>query len=398
MEDRMAYYNEEALKLHKALKGKVEVKSKCEVKSLDKLSLLYSPGVAAPCIEISKDPEAIYDYTWKGNTVAIVSDGSAVLGLGNIGPKAGLPVMEGKSLLFKNFANVNAVPIMLDVKNPDKLIETVEAIAPTFGGINLEDIKAPDCFYIEEELKSRLDIPVFHDDQHGTAIVVLAALINAFKYMNKNLEEAKVVVSGTGAAGSAIIQILNQYGVDNIYAYNREGVVNIEEEKNKKSKLSHILPYLAKDNDAESLSDLLVNADVFIGVSASDILSEEDIKKMNFDPVIFALANPKPEIPYELAKKAGAAIVGTGRSDYPNQINNVLAFPGVFKGALSVQATEINDEMKLEAAQAIARVIPDEDISESNIIPKVTNKKVVEAVADAVSKKAVEMGVIRNAK
>lgn len=391
----MTYYNEKALDLHRKLQGKVEVNSKTKVSSLDDLSLLYSPGVASPCLEIQKNPETIYDYTWKGNTIAVVSNGTAVLGLGDIGADAGLPVMEGKSLLFKSFSGINAVPIMLDSNDPDEIIRAVEMLAPTFGGINLEDIKAPECVYIEEALKEKLDIPVFHDDQHGTAIVVLAGLLNAFKHLKKDLRQAKVVVSGTGAAGSAIVRILKQYGVAKIYAFNREGVVDHRREDEYDEVVQALLPYLSEIEEEKTLSDLLEDADVFVGVSAANILSEKDIQKMNPSPVIFALANPNPEIPYEDAIKAGAAIVGTGRSDYPNQINNVLAFPGIFKGALSVQATEINDEMKLEAAKAIASVIAEEELHAENIIPGALDERVVESVAKAVAAKAVEMGVAK---
>lgn len=392
-EDIMTYYNQKALDLHQKLQGKIEIKNKLSPQSLDDLSLLYSPGVASPCLEIEKETAKVYDYTWKGNTIAVISNGSAVLGLGDIGAEAGLPVMEGKSLLFKAFADVNAVPIMLDSTDPEEIIRTIEILAPTFGGINLEDIQAPDCVYIEEELKKRLNIPVFHDDQHGTAIVVLAGLMNAFKYLNKDLRKAKVVVSGTGAAGTAIIRILNQYGVKNIYASNSQGLVDPKEKDAYNPVVQSIIKYLTELNGEKSLSDALDNADVFIGVSVSDIINEKDVERMAQDPVIFALANPNPEIAYDKAKRAGASIVGTGRSDYPNQINNVLAFPGIFKGALSVRASEINDAMKLAAAEAIASVIEDKDLHEENIIPKALDERVVEVVSKAVADKAIEMGV-----
>lgn len=389
----MTYHNQKALDLHQKLQGKIEIKNKFSPQSLADLSLLYSPGVASPCLEIEKEKAKVYDYTWKGNTIAVISNGSAVLGLGDIGAEAGLPVMEGKSLLFKAFADVNAVPIMLDSDDPDEIIRAIEMLAPTFGGINLEDIKAPDCVYIEEELKKRLNIPVFHDDQHGTAIVVLAGLINAFKYLKKDLRRAKVVVSGTGAAGTAIIRILNQYGIENIYASNSQGLVNPKEKDAYNPVIQSITSCLTELNGEKTLSDALENADVFIGVSVGNIMNEKDVERMARNPVVFALANPEPEIPYIKAKQAGAAIVGTGRSDYPNQINNVLAFPGIFKGALSVRASEINDAMKLAAAESIASVIEENRLHEENIIPEALDERVVEVVAKAVADKAIEMGV-----
>lgn len=387
----MSYYNKEALDLHKKLKGKVEISPKIAISTMEELSLLYSPGVAAPSLEIKRDTQKAYDYTAKGNTVAIISNGTAVLGLGDIGAEAGIPVMEGKSLLFKTFGDINAMPIMLDTKDSEEFIRTVELLSSNFGGINLEDIKAPECLYIERELQRKLNIPVFHDDQHGTAIVVLAGLINAFKYLGKNLRSAKIVVSGTGAAGSAIIKILYDYGVRDIYAFNKDGVVNKDNASDEVIK--YLLPYLRRVEKQESLNELLEGADAFVGVSAPNILEVEDIKVMNSDPIIFALANPEPEINYDLALQAKASIVATGRSDYPNQVNNVLAFPGVFKGALSVRAREINDEMKLAAALAIAEVISPDEMSQTNIIPEVFDERVVERVAKAVANKAIETGV-----
>ncbi|AMC93954.1 malate dehydrogenase [Erysipelothrix larvae] len=390
----MTDLNQKALDLHKQLKGKIEIRNKMDVDSLEIMSLLYSPGVAQPCVEIQNNPQSIYETTWKSNTVAVVSNGSAVLGLGDIGASAGLPVMEGKAMLFKAFSNVNAVPIMLDTKDPDEIIRAVEMMAPTFGGINLEDIKAPECVYIEKQLQKRLNIPVFHDDQHGTAIVVMAGLINAFKLIGKELKEAKVVVSGTGAAGSSIIHMLSEAGISNIYAYNVNGPVDKTKKDSYDFVVQGICECISDLNEEKTLSDLLKNADVFIGVSAPDIVSEEDIRSMNHDAVVFAMANPNPEITYEKAKRAGARIVGTGRSDYPNQVNNVLAFPGIFQGALSVRATEINEAMKLAAAYGIQSVLSEDELNDENIIPSALNPEVSRNVAQAVAQKAIEMGVI----
>lgn len=391
----MSTLKEKAIQLHKELKGKVEIRNKKEVNTMEDLSLLYSPGVAEPCIEISNDINKVYDYTWKGNTVAVISDGSAVLGLGDIGPEAGLPVMEGKSMLFKAFSGLNAIPLVIDAKTPEEIIEFCKMVAPTFGGINLEDIAAPDCVFIEQELDKILDIPIFHDDQHGTAIVVVAGLINSYKLINKDLKKAKVVVSGTGAAGSSIIRMLNAYGVENIYATNSSGVIDPAHPENYNFVVQELCNYLTDLDGEKTLSDALVDADVFIGVSIANIVSKENVKSMNEDAVIFAMANPDPEIPYDDAKEAGARIVGTGRSDFPNQVNNVLAFPGIFKGALAVRASEINEEMKLAAAEAIAFLIADEDLNEENIIPGALDERVAEAVAEAVAQKAKETGVAR---
>lgn len=385
----------EALNLHKKLEGKVELSNKMEVTSLDELSLLYSPGVAEPCLEIQADPQKSYDYTWKGNTIAVVSNGTAVLGLGNIGAAAAMPVMEGKSMLFKAFGGVNAVPLVLDSMDSDEIIRSVELLAPTFGGINLEDIKAPECVYIEQELKKRLDIPVFHDDQHGTAIVVMAGLMNAYKLMNKDLKEAKVVVSGTGAAGSSIIRMLYEYGVRDISASNSKGLIDAEKKAEYDFVVQEICDYVTPLQGRKTVQDAMHGADIFIGVSVANLLTKQDIQNMNADPVVFALANPNPEIPYDDAIAAGARIVGTGRSDYPNQINNVLAFPGIFKGALASQAREINEAMKLAAAEGIASIIAEEDLSETNIVPNALDESVSEVVAQAVADCAKAMGVTK---
>ncbi len=385
-----------AIKLHKELEGKIEIQNKKDVTSLEDLSLLYSPGVAEPCLEISKDINKVYDYTWKGNTVAVISNGSAVLGLGNIGAEAGLPVMEGKAMLFKAFSGINAIPLVIDAKDPDEIIAFCKMVAPTFGGINLEDISAPDCVYIEQELIKTLDIPVFHDDQHGTAIVVMAGLINSYRLMNKDLKKGKVVVSGTGAAGGSNIRVVHAYGGEKNYVTNSTGVVNPYLKSEYNFVVQELCNYLSELNGEKTLSDIMVGADIFIGVSMANIVSKENIQSMNEDAVVFALANPDPEIPYDDAKAAGAKIVGTGRSDYPNQVNNVLAFPGIFKGALSVRASKINEEMKLSAAHAIASLVSSEDLSEENIIPNALDPRVAETVARAVAQKAKETGVTRN--
>lgn len=384
---------EASLALHSKLKGKISVENKMEVTSLDDLSLLYSPGVAQPCLKIKENKEAIYDYTWKGNTVAVVSNGSAVLGLGDIGPEAGLPVMEGKAMLFKAFSGLNAVPLVIDVNSPDEIIAFCKMIAPTFGGINLEDIKAPECVYIEQTLKKELDIPVFHDDQHGTAIVVIAGLINACRLVQKNLKDAKVVVAGTGAAGSSIIRMLHVYGVSNIYAINKLGVVDKTKRESYDFVVQELCDYLADVHVGATLSDVMQDADIFIGVSLANLISKENVAQMNSDAIVFALANPNPEISYPDAKAAGSRIVGTGRSDYPNQINNVLAFPGIFKGALDVRARQISEAMKIAAAEGIASLVADHELTEEYIIPTVLDPRVVGVVAKAVADKAVETGL-----
>ena len=385
---------EKALKKHAEWKGKVGVRAKAEIKDKDDLSLAYTPGVAEPCMAISRNKEDAFKYTWKGNIVAVVSDGTAVLGLGDIGPEASLPVMEGKSVLFKQFGDVDAIPIVLDTKDTEEIIQTVKNIAPTFGGINLEDISAPRCIEIERRLKEELDIPVFHDDQHGTAIVVTAALINALKLVNKKAEDVNVVVSGTGAAGSSIIKMMESLGVNNIYAFNSRGVLN---RKNKYDNfLYEEIASITNQNEEDlTLKEAMAKADVFIGVSVKGLLDEEMVKSMKEDAIVFAMANPEPEIHYANAKAAGARVVGTGRSDAPNQINNVLAFPGIFKGALKVRASKITEGMKMAAAVGIAKLVLDEELNEEYVIPSAFDERVADVVADEVSKKAIEEGVAR---
>ncbi|MDR3597735.1 malic enzyme-like NAD(P)-binding protein [Clostridium sp.] len=387
-------YFEESLKLHEERQGKISITSKVKVETRDDLSLAYTPGVAEPCRKIHEDEENVYKYTSKGNLVAVVTDGTAVLGLGDIGPMAGMPVMEGKSILFKEFADVDAFPILVDSKDVDEIVNAVRLIAPTFGGINLEDIGAPRCFEVEEKLKKLIDIPVFHDDQHGTAIVVLAGVINALKVVDKKLEDIKVVVNGAGAAGTAIAKLLLSSGVKNLIAVDKVGILyrGMEKIDDAKDALAEITN---PDNIKGSLSDALVGADLFVGVSAPGILKPEMVKSMNKDAIIFAMANPTPEIMPDEAKAAGARVIGTGRSDYPNQVNNVLAFPGIFRGALDVRAKEINEEMKLAAAYAIAGYIKDEDLNENNVIPSALDKNVATKVAEAIAKAARESGVAR---
>lgn len=375
--------NEKALLLHKEWNGKLETVSKTPVKSREDLALAYTPGVAEPCKVIAKDREAAYQYTMKANTVAVVSDGSAVLGLGNIGPYAAMPVMEGKAVLFKEFGGVNAVPICLDTQDTEEIIKTVAYLAPGFGGINLEDISAPRCFEIEERLKQMLDIPVFHDDQHGTAIVVLAGIINALKVTGKKKEDCKIVVNGAGSAGVAITKLLLTYGFPDIIMCDKAGIVSKETEglnwmQQKMTELTNL------QNRTGTLADAMKGADIFVGVSAPNIVSEEMVASMNKDAILFAMANPVPEIMPDLAKKAGAKVVGTGRSDFPNQVNNVVAFPGIFRGALEGRATQITEEMKLAAALAIAGLVPEEELSEDNIMPEAFNPKVAEVVAEAI--------------
>ena len=386
---------EEALKAHLKWKGKVGIKAKAEIKDAKDLSLAYSPGVAEPCRKIHENKKDVYKYTWKGSTVAVVSDGTAVLGLGDIGPEAALPVMEGKSALFKNFANVDAVPLVLDTKDPEEIISIVKALAPTFGGINLEDISAPRCVEIERRLIDELDIPVFHDDQHGTAIVVLAGLINSFKLLNKDPKDCTAVISGAGAAGSSIINLIKQYGVKNIYAFDSKGIISSKNKDNYNFVKKEILEMTNNDDEDLTLAEAMAKADIFLGVSTAGIISEDMVKSMKKDAIVFAMANPDPEIDYDLAKKAGARVVGTGRSDYPNQINNVLAFPGIFKGLLDSKATKITDEMKVAAAEGIASMVTDEELSDEHIIPSPFQEGVADAVAKAVAEKAVELGLIR---
>lgn len=375
--------NEKALMLHKKWNGKLETVSKTPVKSREDLSLAYTPGVAEPCKVIAEDKEAAYQYTMKANTVAVVSDGSAVLGLGNIGPYAAMPVMEGKAVLFKEFGGVNAVPICLDTQDTEEIIKAVTYLAPGFGGINLEDISAPRCFEIEERLKELLDIPVFHDDQHGTAIVVLAGIINALKVVNKKKEDCKVVVNGAGSAGVAITKLLLTYGFPNIVMCDKVGIVSKDTQGLNwmQQKMTQVTN---PNNETGSLADALKGADIFVGVSAPNIVTQEMVASMNRDAILFAMANPVPEIMPDLAKAAGARVVGTGRSDFPNQVNNVVAFPGIFKGALEGRATQITEEMKLAAAEAIASLVPEEELNEDNIMPEAFNPKVAELVADAV--------------
>ncbi len=386
---------ERALALHEELAGKIDVTSKCELKNKDDLSLAYSPGVAEPCRKIHENKEDVYKYTWKGNIVAVVSDGTAVLGLGDIGPEAGLPVMEGKAVLFKQFGGVNAIPIMLDTKDPDEIVEIVKKIAPTFGGINLEDISAPRCVQIERRLIEELDIPVFHDDQHGTAIVVTAALMNALKLIHKKPEDCKLIISGTGAAGSSIIKMLKAYGIGNILAFNSKGVLNRRHNADYNFLTAEIANITNEAQEDISLRDAMKGADIFLGVSVKGIIDKEMVASMNRDAVVFAMANPDPEIPYEEAKEAGARIVGTGRSDYPNQVNNVLAFPGLFKGALRVRARKITEEMKMAAAVGIAKIAEEEGLCDDYVIPSAFHPKVAEVVAEEVAKKAVEQGLNR---
>ena len=375
--------NEKALELHKEWNGKLETVSKTPVKSREDLSLAYTPGVAEPCKVIAGDKEAAYTYTIKANTIAVVSDGSAVLGLGNIGPYAAMPVMEGKAVLFKEFGGVNAVPICLDTQNTEEIIKAVTWMAPGFGGINLEDISAPRCFEIEERLKETLDIPVFHDDQHGTAIVVLAGVINALKVTGKKKEDCRVVVNGAGSAGVAITKLLLNYGFPHVIMCDKSGILS----KNS-SDLNWMQEKMMEVTNLEgktgSLADAMKGADIFVGVSAPGIVSAEMVSSMNKDAILFAMANPVPEIMPDIAKAAGAKVVGTGRSDFPNQVNNVVAFPGIFKGALEGRATQITEEMKLAAALAIASLVPDEELNEDNIMPEAFNPKVAEVVAQAV--------------
>ncbi len=380
--------NEIALQKHEEWGGKLETVSKAPVKNPTDLSIAYTPGVAEPCRVIAKDKEAAYKYTWKSNTVAVVSDGSAVLGLGNIGPYAAMPVMEGKAVLFKEFGGVNAVPICLDTQDTEEIIKAVTYLAPTFGGINLEDISAPRCFEIEQRLKETLDIPVFHDDQHGTAIVVLAGIINSLKVIGKKKEDCYIVVNGAGSAGIAISKLLLRYGFKNIVICDSKGIVAKDNANNWIKK--EMCEVTNLEDKHGSLADAMVGADIFIGVSAPGVVTEDMVKSMNKDAIIFALSNPIPEIMPDLAKKAGARIVGTGRSDFPNQVNNVVAFPGIFKGALEGRAPQITEEMKLAAAEAIASLVPENELSEDNVMPAAFNPKVAELVAEAVKKHIVK--------
>lgn len=386
--------NEIALKKHYELNGKIEVVSRAALKTRDDLSVLYTPGVAVPCLEIQKDINKSYELTRRNNLVAVVTDGTAVLGLGDIGPEAGMPVMEGKCLLFKELGDVDAFPLCIQSRDVDTIVETVAQIAGSFGGINLEDISAPRCFEIEEKLKDRLDIPVFHDDQHGTAVIVLAGIINALKLTGKKKENCKVVVNGAGAAGIAITKLLLNYGFENIIMCDIRGMLARDDER-----LNWAQAEMALRTNHEvqhgTLADALVGADIFVGVSAPNIITEDMVRTMNKDSIFFAMANPTPEIMPDLARKAGATVVGTGRSDFPNQINNVMAFPGIFRGALDVKASEINEEMKMAAALAIAETLPDAELSAEKIVPDALDPDIFHNVSEAVRKAAIETGVAR---
>lgn len=375
--------NEKALMMHEKWQGKIETTAKSHVNSREDLAIAYTPGVAEPCKVIAKDKEAAYTYTIKSNTVAVVSDGSAVLGLGNIGALAAMPVMEGKAVLFKEFGGVNAVPICLDTQDTEEIIKTVVNIAPAFGGINLEDISAPRCFEIEERLKELLDIPVFHDDQHGTAIVVLAGIINAMKVTGKNKEDSKVVVNGAGSAGVAITKLLLTYGFKHITMCDINGIIG-KDSPNLNWMQQKMVEVTNLEGKAGTLADALKGADIFVGVSAPNIVAQEMVASMNQDAILFAMANPVPEIMPDLAKAAGAKVVGTGRSDFPNQVNNVVAFPGIFKGALEGRATQITEEMKLATAKAIASLVSDDELNENNILPEAFDPRVADVVSRAV--------------
>ncbi len=392
----MADYNQLALELHEKNQGKIEVVSKVEVKTRDDLSTAYPPGVAEPCRKIRDNADDVYKYTAKGNLVAVVSDGSAVLGLGNIGAKAAIPVMEGKSILFKEFADVDAFPICIDTQDDEEIIKIVKNIAPVFGGVNLEDIAAPRCFYIERRLKEETDIPIFHDDQHGTAVCVLSAIINAAKVVKKDFADLKVVINGCGAAGSAIARIILAKGVKDMFLVDMEGIINKDvpatmlndNHKELAAKTNH-------EGRVGNLADAVKDADVFVGVSKPGLLTTDMVKTMAKDAIIFAMANPTPEIFPDEAHAGGAAVVGTGRSDFANQINNVLVFPGLFKGALSVRASDINEEMKLAAAEALAGYIPDAELNNENIIPSALDKNVAAVIAKAVAEAAKASGIAR---
>lgn len=375
--------NEKALQMHELWNGKIETTAKSRVNSKEDLAIAYTPGVAEPCKVIAKDKELAYKYTMKANTIAVVSDGSAVLGLGNIGAHAAMPVMEGKAVLFKEFGGVNAVPICLDTQDTEEIIKTVVNIAPAFGGINLEDISAPRCFEIEERLKELLDIPVFHDDQHGTAIVVLAGIMNGLKVVGKQKEDCRVVVNGAGSAGVAITKLLLRYGFPHVTMCDINGIIS-KESPNLNWMQKHMAEVTNLEQKTGTLADALCGADIFVGVSAPNIVTKEMVASMNKDAILFAMANPVPEIMPDLAKEAGAKIVGTGRSDFPNQVNNVIAFPGIFKGALEGRAVQITEEMKLAAANAIAGLVADEDLNENNILPQAFDPRVAEVVSSAV--------------
>lgn len=386
---------EKSLELHEKHKGKLETISKVTVTNKDELSLAYSPGVAEPCRKIEENPEDVYKYTYKGNVVAVVTDGSAVLGLGNIGPEAALPVMEGKSILFKSFAGIDSFPICLDTQDTEEIIKACKLIAPSVGGINLEDISAPRCIEIERRLKEELDIPVFHDDQHGTAIITVAGLINSFKHLKKDPKKAKVVVSGVGAAGSSIVKLINDLGVGEILAVDRHGILHKSQADTYDFSKKEIALMTNPTDQQGSLADAMKGADVFIGVSAAGVLTKEMVKTMNTDAIIFAMANPTPEIMPEEALEAGARIVGTGRSDYPNQVNNVLAFPGLFRGALDAGSKKITEEMKMAAAIALANLVDESELRDDYVIPNPFDKRVVPAVANEVMRIAKELNICR---
>ena len=387
-------YNEESLKMHEAHQGKISVVSKVPLKTKDDLSTAYTPGVAEPCRKIHENVGDAYKYTAKGNLVAVVTDGTAVLGLGDIGPEAAMPVMEGKAVLFKAFGNVDAFPICLNTKNVDEIVETVKRIAPTFGGVNLEDISAPRCFEIEERLKKELDIPVFHDDQHGTAVVCLAGIINALKIVGKKAEDTQVVINGAGAAGIAICKLLLSYGIGNVILCDRTGAV-VSGRENMNPVKEEIAKITNKHQEKGSLSDVLRGKDIFLGVSAPNTLTKEMVRSMAKDPIIFAMANPVPEIMPEEAKEAGAAVIATGRSDFPNQINNVLVFPGIFRGALDAHATKITEEMKMAAAKAIASLVDEKELSPEYIIPGAFDERVAKLVAEQVMEVAKEQKICK---
>jgi malate dehydrogenase (oxaloacetate-decarboxylating) len=386
---------EEALHMHKVNQGKLESKSKVQVRNAKDLSLAYSPGVAEPCKSIYDDKSKVYDYTMKGNMVAVVSDGTAVLGLGNIGPEAALPVMEGKAVLFKSFAGVDAFPICLATSDVDKIVETVKLLEPTFGGVNLEDIAAPNCFVVEERLKKETKIPIFHDDQHGTAIVTVAGLVNALKLTGKSMSKIKVVANGAGAAGIAIIKLLYHFGVRDMIMCDSKGAIYEGRPQGMNAVKDEVAKFTNISKEEGALKDVIEGADVFIGVSVEGALTKDMIASMADDPIIFAMANPNPEIMPEAAKAAGAKVIGTGRSDFPNQVNNVLAFPGIFRGALDVRATHINEEMKIAAVEAIASLVSEQELSPDYVIPAPFDARVAPAVAKAVAKAAMETGVAR---
>lgn len=390
-------YKKEALRLHKELQGKLEVVGRTPITNKDELSVAYTPGVAEPCVHIAKDKNLVYDYTMKANFVAVVTDGTAVLGLGDIGPEAAMPVMEGKCVLFKEFGGVNAVPICLDTKDPDKIVEIVAALAPAFGGFNLEDISGPRCFEIERRLKERLDIPVFHDDQHGTAVVVVGGLINALKIVGKDFADATAVINGSGAAGISIARLLNTFGIKDVVLCDTKGAIYEGRQEGMNAEKQLLAKETNKAGQKGPLEKIIEGKDIFIGVSAPGIVTTDMVRSMAPDAIIFAMANPTPEIFPEDAKKGGARVIGTGRSDFTNQVNNVLAFPGIFRGALDVMAGDINEEMKMAAAKALADMVSPEELNEEYVIPKAFDLRVGPRVAAAVARAAVESGVARKA-